>query len=73
MHFSTLAAQHYLDEMDELMADLPRFTEAMVRDIHSQGVALARKKYRLLRWSYSALLVGVASAVLLLLAQQLTR
>ncbi len=72
MHFSTLETQQYLDEMDELMADLPRFTEAMVRDIHSQGVALAHRKYRLLRWSYAALLVGVASSVLLLLAQQLS-
>lgn len=71
MHFSTLPAPEYLEEMDRLVSDLPRFYETMVRDIHGQGVALARKKYRLLRWSYSALLVGVGSAALLLLGQQL--
>jgi len=72
MHFSTLPLDEYLDEMDELLGDLPRFYEAIIRDIYGQGVALGRKKYRLLRWSYSVLLVGVASALLLLLAQQIT-
>lgn len=71
MHFSTLSAQEYLDEMDRLVSDLPRFYETLVRDLHGQGTALARKKYRLLRWSYTALLLGVGSAALLLVGQQL--
>jgi hypothetical protein len=71
MHFSTLSLDEYLDEMDELLADLPRFYETIVRDIYGQGVALGRKKYRLLRWSYSMLLAGVAGATLAALAQAL--
>jgi hypothetical protein len=73
MHFSTLSVQEYLDEMDRLVSDLPRFYETLVRDLHGQGTALARKKYRLLRWSYTALLLGVGSAALLLVGQQLAR
>lgn len=71
MHISTLEADAYLDEMDVLMGNRPGFYEAILRDIYGQSVALTRRKYRLLRWSYAALLAGVISALLLLLGQQL--
>jgi hypothetical protein len=72
-HFAALEAEAYLDEMDALMRSRTGFYEAIVRDIYGQGSALARRKYRLLRWSYLALLAGVGSAALLLLGQQLLR
>jgi hypothetical protein len=71
MHFSTLPLDDYLDEMDALLGDLPRFYETIVRDIYGQGLALGRKKYRLLRWSYSMLLVGVGGALLAAFVQQI--
>ncbi len=71
MHFATLSLDEYLDEMDRLLADLPRFYETIVRDIYGQGVALGRKKYRLLRWSYATLLCGVAAALSIAVIQQL--
>jgi hypothetical protein len=69
MHISTLDADAYLDEMDALMSNRPGFYEAILRDIYGQGVALANRKYRLLRWSYTVLLAGIGAALLLVLAQ----
>lgn len=64
LHFSTMPVERYLDQMDELLRESPQVYEAVLRDIHGQGVSLAQKKFRLLRWSYAILMTGfVLSAV----------
>jgi hypothetical protein len=69
LHYGSTPVDDYLDRMDELLSDLPAVYDAILRDIHGQGAALARRKYRLLRWSYGALLAGFATAALLALVQ----
>ena len=71
MHYGTIPVEAYLDRMDRLLRDLPGFYDAIVRDIHGQGVALARRKYRLLRWSYGALLGGFGLSGTIAAAQSL--
>ena len=62
LHYGTTTVEDYLDRMDALVGDLPGVYDAILRDIHGQGSALARRKFRLLRWSYGALLAGFGSA-----------
>ena len=45
--------------MPMLAADSTIFA-AMLRDMHQNGLVLARKKYRLLGWAYRAFLAGLA-------------
>lgn len=71
MHVAAVDADEYVERMDRLFSQPPHLTEAIVRDIHGQSRALALKKFRLLRWSYGMLLLGIVCSVLLLVAQWL--
>ena len=63
-HFASMTEDEYFREMEEMLASDPRLIEVAVRDIHSQGVYLFRKKYRFLRFAYVALLFGFILATL---------
>jgi len=63
-HFASMSEDEYLREMDEILSTDARLYEVAVRDIHSLGVYLYRKKYRFLRFAYVALLFGFILAML---------
>ena len=48
----------------ELARDDAQIYEMLARDIYGQGIVLARKKFRLLRWSYLTFFVGIAAAAI---------
>lgn len=57
-HFAPMSEDEYMNELHTIVADDSVLYEAAVRDIHSLGVYLYRKKYRFLRFAYVALLAG---------------
>lgn len=63
-HFASMSEDEYFREMEEMLASDPRLIEVAVRDIHSLGVYLFRKKYRFLRFAYVALLFGFILATI---------
>lgn len=63
-HFASMTEEEYFREMEEALASDPRLYEVAVRDIHSLGVYLYRKKYRFLRFAYVALLFGFILATI---------
>ena len=63
-HFAGMTEQEYFREMEDMLASDPRLIEVAVRDIHSLGVYLYRKKYRFLRFAYVALLFGFILATI---------
>jgi pycsar effector protein len=57
-HFAQMTSEEYLGEMEHVLSSDALLYEAAVRDIHSLGVYLYKKKYRFLRFAYVALLGG---------------
>ena len=64
-HFANMSEDDYMAEMEKVIASDALSYEAAVRDIHSLGTYLFRKKYRFLRLAYVAILAGfiLATAV----------
>ena len=64
-HFASMREPDFMDEMEHVLESDGALYTAAVRDIHSLGVYLYRKKYRFLRLAYIALLSGflIATAV----------
>ena len=63
-HFASMSEEEYFHEMEQMLATDPRLLEIAVRDIHSLGVYLYRKKYRFLRFAYVSLLFGFILATI---------
>jgi hypothetical protein len=63
-HFASMSEEEYFREMEQMLATDPRLLEIAVRDIHSLGVYLYRKKYRFLRFAYVSLLFGFILATI---------
>ncbi len=63
-HFADMSEDEYLREMEEVLSSDARLYEVAVRDIHSLGIYLYRKKYRFLRFAYVALLFGFILATI---------
>ncbi len=61
-HFSRLSSDDYIEGMHDLMEQPRLLFDEMSRDVHGLGAVLTRK-YRLLRASYSALLLTVVASV----------
>ena len=57
-HFASMSEQEYLSALERILSSDALIYETAVRDIHSLGVYLYRKKYRFLRFAYVALLFG---------------
>jgi hypothetical protein len=64
-HFANMSEDDYMAEMERIITSDALAYEAAVRDIHSLGIYLYRKKYRFLRLAYVAILAGfiLATAV----------
>ena len=63
-HFTELPRDRFEDMLAELARDDAQIYEMLARDIYGQGIVLARKKFRLLRWSYLTFFVGIAAAAI---------
>lgn len=63
-HFARMTDDEYIRAMEQVLSSDASVYEAAVRDIHSLGVYLYRKKYRYLRFAYVALLLGFIAATL---------
>lgn len=64
IHFTFV---EYVEVMEEIMSDPNRVYEAQLREIYDLGVFLAEKKYRYIRISYIAFLIGLACSGLFFL------
>ena len=60
-HFAQLSLERFETLVDRLARDEGRIYAMLARDIYGQGLVLARKKYRLLRWSYLVFLAGLSA------------
>ncbi|HSP36006.1 MAG TPA: Pycsar system effector family protein [Thermoanaerobaculia bacterium] len=63
-HFGDMSEDEYMKAMEQIASSDDLLYEAAVRDIHSLGTFLHRKKYRFLRLAYMALIAGFISAAL---------
>ncbi len=63
-HFASMSEDEYFDAMERILSSDSLLYETAVRDIHSLGVYLYRKKYRFLRFAYVALLFGFILATI---------
>ncbi len=61
-HFASMSEEEYLNAMELILSSDALVYETAVRDIHSLGVYLYRKKYRFLRFAYVSLLLGFIAA-----------
>ena len=61
-HFGPLTEDEFLDEMERVLTSDAMLYESALRDIYGLGVYLYRKKYRMLRFAYVALLAGFVLA-----------
>ena len=57
-HFAHLPRDRFTAELAHIMADDARIYESIARDLWGQGVVLAQRKYRYLRWAYTVFLAG---------------
>lgn len=63
-HFAEMPRERFETMLCDVARDDASIYAMLARDIYGQGVVLARKKYRMLRWSYLIFFVGIfASAV----------
>lgn len=63
-HFTELPRERFEDMLAELARDDACIYGMLARDIYGQGMVLARKKYRLLRWSYLVFFAGISAAAI---------
>jgi hypothetical protein len=63
-HFATMSEEEYMREMEVALADDATVYQIAIRDIHSLGVYLYKKKYRYLRYAYVALIGGFVLSAL---------
>ena len=57
-HFSQISKQRHREVMADVLRNEHTTYRIMVEDIYDQGVYLLKSKYRFLRFSYAAFLVG---------------
>jgi len=58
--YARLSEEEFAARVMPLLNDDAAIYRAMLRDMHQNGLVLARKKYRLLGWAYRAFLTGLA-------------
>ncbi|MEO8035424.1 MAG: Pycsar system effector family protein [Acidobacteriota bacterium] len=63
-HFATMSEDDYMAEVERAMENDAILYETAVRDIHSLGVYLYKKKYRFLRFAYVSLIAGFLLATI---------
>ena len=64
---ATIDTEDYIARMREVLADDDRIYEAILEDIHQASQLLLNRKYRLLKMSYLALIVGMIATLIAVL------
>lgn len=67
MHASLIPMQAFEREFEKVITNPPLYYRYMAKDIYMAGLVLRTKKYRYLRWSYQALILGVGLGCVALL------
>jgi hypothetical protein len=67
--FAQLEEAEFTEAMLEILRSDEASYRAMLRDMHQNGVVLARKKYRMLAYAYRALLAGMTASFLTFVVQ----
>lgn len=65
--FVCLSPDEYMDAMEEVMNDPSMSYQTMVKEVYTLGVFLATKKYRFIRLSYLAFILGIFASMMVLI------
>ncbi len=66
MHFDEIPKDDFIEKMKKVLNDDTLLYEHIIADIYGNGIALSRKKYRLIRWSYLLFLAGILLSIITL-------
>jgi hypothetical protein len=69
--FAHLTEAEFTGAMLEVVRTDEGAYRAMLRDMHQNGIVLARKKYRMLAWAYRAFLAGLTGSLAAFVAERL--
>lgn len=69
--YAKLSEEEFIDRVLPLLTSDEAVWRAMLRDMHQNGLVLARKKYRLLGYAYRSFLVGLVLTVVVFVAERL--
>ena len=70
-HFAHLDIHEYKEDYAKILMSDDSIYDSMAGDIFGQGKILALKKYKYLKWSYNSFLVGMSSAIIIFVVQNL--
>jgi hypothetical protein len=69
--FAQLAEEEFTEAMLDVLRSDEASYRAMLRDMHQNGLVLARRKYRMLAYAYRALLAGMTASLVAFVAERL--
>lgn len=69
--YAKLSEEEFADRVMPILTSDEAIYRAMLRDMHQNGLVLARKKYRLLGYPYRSFLVGLVLTVVVFVAERL--
>jgi len=69
--YSKLSEEEFTARVLPLLTSDEAIWRAMLRDMHQNGMVLARKKYRLLGYAYRSFLVGLVLTVIVFVGERL--
>lgn len=70
-HFAHLDIDEYKEDYAKILMTDDSVYNSMSGDIFGQGKILALKKYKYLKWSYNSFLVGMSSAIIIFVVQNM--
>ena len=70
-HFAHLDIHEYKEDYAKILMSDDSVYDSMAGDIYGQGKILALKKYKYLKWSYNSFLVGMSSAIIIFVIQNM--
>ena len=68
--YAKLSEEEFIARVLPLLTSDEAIWRAMLRDMHQNGLVLARKKYRLLGYAYRSFLVGLVLTVVVFVAER---
>ena len=70
-HFAHLDIHEYKEDYAKILMTDDSVYDSMAGDIFGQGKILALKKYKNIKWSYNSFLLGMSSAIVIFVIQNL--
>ena len=70
-HFAHLDIHEYKEDYAKILMTDDGVYDSMAGDIYGQGKILALTKYKYLKWSYNSFLLGMSSAIIIFVVQNL--